>query len=226
MKRLSRRKALASGLAALTLATSAVSLAACSSDSADGPITPDGYTLTEVPGFGFSLAVPTDWTTLTSDDLDDGELVQKVADALGRDADSLRETAATFHLISVDTGVTGYAENLAVSQYELEDGLPPEDELAEITADDQVSSSDYAQRTTGSGADAALYTANGTLSGSDEAFHIAFMAVSMESGATADADESAAADTAPAPTTATFVMIRAASADRAQELADVILGSA
>ncbi|MBE6482992.1 MAG: hypothetical protein E7Z94_11595 [Actinomyces ruminicola] len=217
MHRLPRRTVLAVGL---TLAAS-LSAAACSADtnSSDGPTTPDGYTLTEVPDFGFSLAVPTDWTTLTHDDLDDDELVATVAEALGQDADSLRDTADTFHLISVDANATGYAENLAVSQYELEDGLPPAEELAEVTDDDQVSSSDHAQRITGSGADAVLYTASGTLSGSGEAFHIAFMAVSMDTGATASADA------ATAPSTATFVMIRAASADRAQELADVVLGS-
>ncbi|WP_103061530.1 hypothetical protein [Actinomyces qiguomingii] len=210
----SRRKVLASGLAAGLTAAVSLTVAACDSTSdaepSPGPTAPDGYTLTEVPGFSFSLAVPAGWTTLTHDDLDDDELVKTVAGALNQDPGSLRESVETFHLISVDADATDFAENLVVSQYELEDGLPPEEELAEVTEGHQVDYSDYAQRTTGSGGQAALYTAGGARS-SGGSFNIAFLAVRGDAGTAAG--------------TVTFVLIEAASADRARELADVVIAS-
>ncbi|MDO4901778.1 hypothetical protein [Actinomyces sp.] len=230
MTRPSRRNVLGYGLILATAVSMSVSMTACSADadSSTGPTTPHGYTLTEVPGFGISLAVPSDWTTLTHDDLDD-ELVQAVADALDQEPDSVRENAQTFHLISVDADATDFTENLVVSQYQLEDGLPPEEEFAEVTADDQVDSSDFVQRTTGSGAEAALYTASGKLAGSGRAFSIAFMAI-MTGGATGTPDtagsteDGTAASTDPGGTV-TFVMIDAASAERAREIADAVLAS-
>ncbi|NDR53028.1 MULTISPECIES: hypothetical protein [unclassified Actinomyces] len=234
MPRTSRRSALTSALVLAVSVSATVSasalLTACSpgTESSPQPVTPEGYTLTEVPTLGLSLAVPADWTTLTSDGLDDDDLVRTVAEALKQDVDSLREQAATFHLISVDADAVGFAENLVVSQYELEGGLPPEEELAEITEGDQVNSSDYVRRTTGSGADAALYTASGVLGGSRQDFHIAFMAIMT--GAIASATTSAASPaggaTASSPAdSVTFVLIKATSTDRAQELADVVLES-
>jgi len=228
MHRTSRRTALRRGLTVAAAAGMSVlmstSVTACSNNSGSsaGATTAAGYTLTEVPGFGISLAIPTDWTTLTPDDLDDDALVNTVAEALGQDAESVRESAETFHLISVDADAEGFAENLVVSQYELEDALPPEEELAEVTADYQVDSSNYVQRETGSGADAVLYTASGTRGETGEDFAIALMAIATGSGPTSAAGATASPD---AVITATFVLIEAASADRAQELADVVIGS-
>lgn len=219
-----KRQPRAAVLAALLAAALTLPMSACSttSDTTTGssesgqvagsptPTVPDGYTLTEVPETGLSIAIPSNWETLTRNNVSDDALVERIAQARGMAPEALTMTLENSRLISVDTSDTAdYAENLAAIQDTDEelDGLPSEEEFTEeFLSDREIDSGEYAQVTTGSGADAVRYVVTAT--GTDgQKHHAAF--VFLENG----------------EHTFFAVAIDAASTDRAKELADAVIGS-
>lgn len=219
MKRHSRAAALAAVLTALTLSMSACSTASDgttgspeSSETASSPTptVPAGYALTEVPGTGLSIAIPSNWETLTRDNVSDDALVERIAQARGMAPEALTMRLEDSQLISVDTSdTTDYAENITAMQDTEEelDGLPSEEEFTEeFLSDREIDSGEYAKVTTGSGADAVrfVFTATGT----DGQKHHASL-VLLETG----------------EHTFFAVAVDAASTSRAQELADAVIGS-
>lgn len=221
MKRQSRAASIAAALsaAALTLSMSACSTtsdttsgAAESSQAAGSPTptVPDGYTRTEVPETGLSIAVPSTWETLTTENVSDDALVARLAEARGMEPEALTMQLEDSSLISVDTsGATDYAELLTAMQDTDEgiDGLPDEQEFTEeFLSDREIESGEYAKVPTGSGDDAVRYVFTAT--GNDgQRHHAALVIVKAEKH------------------TFLAVMIDAASTGRAKELADVIIGS-
>ena len=221
MKRHSRAAALAAVLTATVLV---LPLSACStaSDGTTGspesseaassptPTVPDGYTLTDVPETGLSIAIPSSWETLTAENSSDDALVERIAQARGVDPETLTMRLEDSQLISVDTSdTTDYAENITAMQDTEEelDGLPSEEEFTEeFLSDREIDSGEYAKVTTGSGADAVrfVFTATGT----DGQKHHASL-VLLETG----------------EHTFFAVAVDAASTSRAQGLADAVIGS-
>ncbi len=219
MKRHSRAAALAAVLTALTLSMSACSTASDgttgspeSSEAAGSPTptAPDGYTLTDVPKTGLSIAIPSSWETLTRDNVSDDALVERIAQARGMAPEALTMRLEDSQLISVDTSdTTDYAENITAMQDTEEelDGLPSEEEFTEkFLSDREIDSGEYARVTARSGADAIrfVFTATGT----DGQKHHASL-VLLETG----------------EHTFFAVAVDAASTSRAQELADAVIGS-
>ncbi|SPF68385.1 Prokaryotic membrane lipoprotein lipid attachment site profile [Propionibacterium ruminifibrarum] len=219
MKRHSRAAALAAVLTALTLSMSACSTASDgttgspeSSEAASSPTptVPDGYALTEVPGTGLSIAIPSSWETLTAENSSDDALVERIAQARGMAPEALTMRLEDSQLISVDTSdTTDYAENITAMQDTEEelDGLPSEEEFTEeFLSDREIDSGEYARVTTGSGADAVRFVFTAT--GADGQKHHASL-VLLETG----------------EHTFFAVAVDAASTSRAQELADAVIGS-
>ncbi|RLP07695.1 hypothetical protein [Propionibacterium australiense] len=219
-----RQSCAASIAAALSAAALTLSMSACSttSDTTTGsaessqaassptPTVPDGYTRTEVPETGLSIAIPSSWETLTRDNVSDDALVERIAQARGMTPEALTMGLERFSLIGVDTSDTaGHAENLAAIQETDEelDGLPSEEEFTEeFLSDREIDSGEYARVTTGSGADAVRYVLTGT--GGDGQKHHSALVVFKNGEHTFFA-----------------AFIDAASTSRAQELADAVIGS-
>ncbi|MDU0348085.1 hypothetical protein [Actinomyces sp. MRS3W] len=179
------------------------------------PTVPDGYTLTEVPDAELSFAVPSDWTTLTGEDVSNTELVDAVASTLGRSTDEVAAMFQGLALYSVDTsGTSDFAENLNVEIVDNVSTLPAESDLVQLLERQSDASSGmvfepgtYTETTTASGQGAAVETytlpsdGGTTVQGS-------YVVVPAKNG-------SAMA----------LIAISTTSAERTQELADAILGS-
>lgn len=241
MSRLSRLSTLAAtGLTAVALTAS---MAACSSNSDDAadqgsdqqastaantdtrsdgadeteaaaePTVPDGYTLTEVPGADLSIAVPSDWSTLTGDDVSDPERVAAMATALNTTEDDARSRLEMLSLYSINMNEdsSGYGETLNV-QMLAEPNLPSEDQLtamieAQSTTEVTLDAGDYSTVTTASGADAIMQVYDLVYADGSSAPSAYLVLPTTDGSQTA------------------YVAISATSTERTQELADVILGS-
>ncbi|SDN37595.1 hypothetical protein SAMN05216355_102170 [Actinomyces ruminicola] len=170
----------ATGLAAVVLTAS---MSACSSNSSDAssasdPVVavettgteadadaedstaavPEGFTLVEVPEYGISVAVPSDWDTLTSANASDGELVGRIAQALGHSEDEVNADLEDTPLTSVDTASdSDIPPSLVLGRVDGDGALPSEDRLKQLAETNDVDSTDYEPTTSGSGADAAVF---------------------------------------------------------------------
>ncbi|WP_136191913.1 hypothetical protein [Actinomyces procaprae] len=186
---------------------------AADTEAASEPTVPDGYTLTDVPDTDLAIAIPSDWTTLTGDDVADPERVADMATALNTTEDDARSRLEALSLYSVDMDEdsSGYGETLNV-QMLAASKLPNEDRLTEMieeqsTADVTLDAGEYSATTTGSGTDAVT-----------QVYDIVYADGSSVPSAyvvlpTADGSETA------------YVAINATSAERRQELIDAILAS-
>lgn len=203
MSRLSRLTTIAAtGLTAVALTAS---MSACSSNSddaasssaasdqavtatadADADTTADadgdatvagGFTLVELPEYGVSVAVPSDWETLTSANASDIELVGRIAQARGQSEDEVIADLEDRPLTSVDTSAdTDLAPYLFVTRVAGNGALPTEEQMRSLAENNAVEVADYQETTSGSGADAIVITMN--VSDGDAQYHASNLAVS------------------------------------------------
>ncbi|SDM29807.1 hypothetical protein [Actinomyces ruminicola] len=172
----------ATGLAAVVLTAS---MSACSSNSSDASsassasdqavavettgteadadaedstaAVPEGFTLVEVPEYGISVAVPSDWDTLTSANTSDAELVGRIAQALDDSEDEVVADLADTPLVSVDTA-SDTPSALYLTRDDEDGPLPSEEMMQELADNHNADSTDYRETTSGSGANAAIFT--------------------------------------------------------------------
>ncbi|SDM29697.1 hypothetical protein [Actinomyces ruminicola] len=182
-------------------------------EASSAPTVPDGYALTEVPDTDLAIAVPSDWTTFTGDDVADPERVVAMATALNTTEDDARNRLEMLSLYSIDMNEdsSGYGETLNV-QMLAEPNLPSEDQLTgmietQSTTDATLDAGDYSTVTTGSGADAIMQVYD-LVYADGSSIPSAYLVLP-----TADGSQTA------------YVAISTTSAERTQELADVILSS-
>ncbi|SDN37667.1 hypothetical protein SAMN05216355_102174 [Actinomyces ruminicola] len=182
-------------------------------EASSAPTVPDGYSLTEVPDADLAIAIPSDWTTLTGDDVADAERVAAMATALNTTEDDARSRLEMLSLYSIDMNEdsSGYGETLNV-QMLAEPNLPSEDQLtgmieAQSTTEVTLDAGDYSTVTTGSGADAIMQVYD-LVYADGSSIPSAYLVLP-----TADGSQTA------------YVAISTTSAERTQELADVILSS-
>ncbi|CED90551.1 hypothetical protein [Actinomyces succiniciruminis] len=243
MSRLSRLTTLAAtGLTAVALTAS---MAACSSNSDDAadqgsdqqvtttadtdtgsddadeteaaaePTVPDGYTLTEVPGAELSIAVPSDWSTLTESTASDTEFVSALATALGRTEAETTAMLDSLALYSIDiSGTRDYAENLNVEIAKGFTAMPSENDMVALLENQNNEAAGmvfepgtYTETTTASGQDAVVETYTLPVDGGPTT-EGTYVVVYANGG-----DDLA------------LIAISTDSAERTQELADVVLGS-
>ncbi|WP_103061528.1 hypothetical protein [Actinomyces qiguomingii] len=179
------------------------------------PTVPDGYTLTEVPDADLSLAVPSDWSTVTGAEISSQtELVDAIATTTGRTSEEVRTAMESLALWSMDTsGTKDYDENLNVELVEQRYAVPTEDEMAQVlenqanaSANTTMTPDSYTTTTTASGDDAVLQSY--TLQIGDNTTKGAYVVVPAKGG-----DAYA------------LIAISTATAERTRELADVVLAS-
>lgn len=240
MSRLSRLTTIAAtGLTAVALTASMSACSSSSDDAADQssdqqvstaagtdagtddaeasaePTVPDGYTLTEVPGAELSIAVPSDWTTLTESTASDTELVSALATALGRSEDEVTAMLNALALYSIDTsGTSNYAENLNVEIAKGYSSMPSENDMVTLLENQNNEAAGmvfkpgtYTETTTASGQDAVVETYTIPVDGGPTT-EGTYVVVHANGG-----DDLA------------LIAISTDSAERTKELADVVLGS-
>ncbi|NDR53027.1 hypothetical protein [Actinomyces sp. 565] len=145
----------------------------------DGAAVPEGFTLVEVPEYGISVAVPSDWETLTSANASDTELVARVAKARDMSEDEVIADLEDRPLLSIDTAADGdFAPYLVLSRIDDDGPLPSEDKMQSLAELNAAETSELEQTTSGSGADASLFT----MSASDDGVQYNFSAVSVSEG--------------------------------------------
>ncbi|MBE6475906.1 MAG: hypothetical protein E7Z95_10150 [Actinomyces succiniciruminis] len=198
-----------------------VSAAADTDTSSDGaeaaaePTVPDGYTLTEVPGAELSIAVPSDWSTLTESTASDTEFVSALATALGRTEAETTAMLDSLALYSIDiSGTRDYAENLNVEIAKGFTAMPSENDMVALLENQNNEAAGmvfepgtYTETTTASGQDAVVETYTLPVDGGPTT-EGTYVVVYANGG-----DDLA------------LIAISTDSAERTQELADVILGS-
>ncbi|PHP53186.1 hypothetical protein [Actinomyces ruminis] len=184
-------------------------------EAAAEPTVPDGYTLTEVPGAELSIAVPSDWTTLTSDTVANTEFVSALATTLGRTEDETIAMLDSLALYTMDTsGTSDYAENLNVEIAEGFSSMPSENDMVALLENQNNEDAGmvfqpgtYTETTTASGQDAVVETYTLPIDGGPTT-EGTYVVVYANGG-----DDLA------------LIAISTDDAERTQELADVILGS-
>ncbi|MDO4901780.1 hypothetical protein [Actinomyces sp.] len=179
------------------------------------PTVPDGYTLTEVPNADLSFAVPSGWTTLTGAEASSQtELVDAVATATERTPAEVLAAMESLALWSIDTSATeNFVENLNVELLDSAYAAPSKDEVAQFLANQtannpnaNITPDTYTKTTTASGDDAVVQSYTLTLG--ETSNKGAYVIVPAKGGKGF-----------------ALIAISAASTERVQELADVILGS-
>ncbi|MDU0348784.1 hypothetical protein [Actinomyces sp. MRS3W] len=176
-------------------------------DSDSTASVPDGFTLVEIPEYDMSVAVPSDWDTLTSANSSDTELVGRIAQALDKSEDEVIADLEDTALISADTSSSSgdaSADEIAVGRAET-DALPTEEEFIDLAELNEADSSDYTSTTTPSGLEAAVFRMNAVAD--DEDHYISIISVSTGDGIVDS------------------VLIATSTAERDQEIYDAVLGS-
>ncbi|SHE26835.1 hypothetical protein [Actinomyces glycerinitolerans] len=183
-------------------------------EAAAEPTVPDGYTLTEVPGAELSVPVPDGWEAITGDDLADSERVEAVASALGYTTDQITAMMASIGLYAADTsGTSTLAENYNIQvvatsvmpgEADFNDMLTGSEQLPGVSS---LTPGTFSEPKTASGEDAAMHTFTMNMDYATEPIEGAYLAIPTQDGQTA------------------LITMGTASAERTQELADVILGS-
>lgn len=85
------------------------------SNMGSGGTIPDGYTATEIPELGMTIAVPSTWQIVDSSVLEDSEELEAAAEMLGQSTDAVAAALASTPLIAADPApTTAFAENLNV----------------------------------------------------------------------------------------------------------------
>ncbi|RAX22808.1 MULTISPECIES: hypothetical protein [unclassified Actinomyces] len=145
----------------------------------DDNAVPDGFTLVEVPDYDISVAVPSDWDTLTSANASDTELVGRIAQALNDSEDEVIADLEDTPLTSVDTASdSDVAPYLVLGRIDGEGALPSEDQMRSLADSNEADVTGYEQTTSGSGADAATIT----LSASEVGTHYYLSALAVADG--------------------------------------------
>ncbi|SHE26832.1 hypothetical protein [Actinomyces glycerinitolerans] len=147
-------------------------------DTDDNAAVPDGFTLVEVPDYDISVAVPSDWDTLTSADTSDTELVGRIAQALDDSEEEVIADLEDTPLTSVDTASdSDVAPYLVLGRIDGEGALPSEDQMRSLAEDDEDADiTGYEETTSGSGADAAILTVTASEDGTQ--YYVSALAVS------------------------------------------------
>ncbi|MBM6980026.1 MAG: hypothetical protein I3J03_09980 [Actinomyces succiniciruminis] len=146
----------------------------------DNAAVPDGFTLVEVPDYDISVAVPSDWDTLTTANTSDTELVGRIAQALDDSEEEVIADLEDTPLTSVDTASdtasdTAVAPYLVLGRIDGEGALPTEDQMRSLAENEDADITGYEQTTSGSGADAAIITLSAT---DGTQYHLSAFAVS------------------------------------------------
>ncbi|CED90553.1 hypothetical protein [Actinomyces succiniciruminis] len=147
----------------------------------DNAAVPDGFTLVEVPDYDISVAVPSDWDTLTTANTSDTELVGRIAQALDDSEEEVIADLEDTPLTSVDTASdtasdTAVAPYLVLGRIDGEGALPTEDQMRSLAENNDADVTGYEQTTSGSGADAATITLSASEDGTQ--YYVSALAVS------------------------------------------------
>ncbi|WP_103061529.1 hypothetical protein [Actinomyces qiguomingii] len=176
-------------------------------DSNSTTTVPDGYMTVEIPDTTVTFAVPSDWSVLASNDIDDDERLNAFVQSTGLDAETVRLKLEGHSVFATSGAQSGATEEISVQTDSRMTKLRTEEE---ISADMEESGLKFdglsiSTATTGSGAEARR------MSYSLDALqtHTALLN-------TLNPD---------APGIILFAVTSTDSAERTQELADAILGS-
>ncbi|MDO4901779.1 hypothetical protein [Actinomyces sp.] len=221
MAHLARRTALTTAFAVAL----AVPLAACSTsndatgtstaaakgdEGADAKTTvPDGYTTAQIPNSSVTFAVPSDWTTLTSDDADADDRIDAFAQATGADADSVKLKLTAYGVISAGRGGSGKADEINAQVNKDQNELRTKEEITAGMEEFGIGQDDVevASTTTGSGAEARTVSYSLSFGGQTQYGAIINALVPKDGG------------------TLVVTVTSYESAQRAQELLDAVAGS-